>query len=68
MADLGAPYRHRGTRAIQRMVEYAPATGGLRWLPGLQMLRSYRLQWLGSDLMAGLVLALVSYVPASIIR
>ena len=24
-----APYQHRGTRAIQRMVEYAPSTGGL---------------------------------------
>lgn len=23
------PYRHRGTRAIQRMVEFAPSTGGL---------------------------------------
>ena len=23
------PHRHRGTRAIARMVEYAPSTGGL---------------------------------------
>ncbi|MFM9917420.1 MAG: DUF2201 family putative metallopeptidase [Rhizobacter sp.] len=29
MAEPGVPYQHRGTRAIQRMVEYAPATGGL---------------------------------------
>lgn len=29
MADPGTPHQHRGTRAIQRMVEYAPATGGL---------------------------------------
>lgn len=29
MAEPGTPYQHRGTRAIQRMVEYAPATGGL---------------------------------------
>lgn len=28
MADVGG-YVHRGTRAVQRMVEYAPATGGL---------------------------------------
>lgn len=28
-ADEIALYRHRGTRAIQRMVEYAPSTGGL---------------------------------------
>jgi predicted metal-dependent peptidase len=25
----GAPYQHRATRAIQRMVEFAPSTGGL---------------------------------------
>ncbi|MFZ5737222.1 MAG: DUF2201 family putative metallopeptidase [Pseudomonadota bacterium] len=29
MPDPGAPYSHRGTRAIQRMVEFAPSTGGL---------------------------------------
>ena len=29
VAESAAPYCHRGTRAIQRMVEYAPATGGL---------------------------------------
>ncbi len=28
-AEPSALYRHRGTRAVQRMVEYAPATGGL---------------------------------------
>jgi predicted metal-dependent peptidase len=28
-ADGSALYRHRGTRAVQRMVEYAPCTGGL---------------------------------------
>jgi len=29
MLDTTALYCHRGTRAIQRMVEYAPSTGGL---------------------------------------
>jgi len=29
MPDGLAPYSHRGTRAIQRMVEFAPSTGGL---------------------------------------
>jgi Putative metallopeptidase domain/VWA-like domain (DUF2201) len=29
LADATAPLGHRGTRAIQRMVEYAPSTGGL---------------------------------------
>ncbi len=29
MDETCALYRHRGTRAVQRMVEFAPATGGL---------------------------------------
>ncbi len=29
MPDGGMPNEHRGTRAIQRMVEFAPSTGGL---------------------------------------
>src|ERR1700760_1823420 len=29
MPDTGALYQHRATRAIQRMVEFAPSTGGL---------------------------------------
>lgn len=29
MPEGFAPYSHRGTRAIQRMVEFAPSTGGL---------------------------------------
>ena len=29
MPDPGALHEHRGTRAIQRMVEFAPSTGGL---------------------------------------
>ncbi|MCG6204858.1 VWA-like domain-containing protein [Rhodopseudomonas sp. HC1] len=29
MPDTAALYSHRGTRAIQRMVEFAPSTGGL---------------------------------------
>jgi high affinity sulfate transporter 1 len=43
-------------------VTYASAmsggrTGGLeRWVPGLRTVREYRRSWLGSDLMAGLVL------------
>ncbi|HEY6135639.1 MAG TPA: VWA-like domain-containing protein [Rubrivivax sp.] len=29
MPESAALYRHRGTRAVQRMVEFAPSTGGL---------------------------------------
>ncbi len=34
MTSANLPAGHRGTRAIQRMVEFAPATGGLAlWMP-----------------------------------
>ncbi|HVK99662.1 MAG TPA: SulP family inorganic anion transporter, partial [Dongiaceae bacterium] len=33
-----------------------PLTGWLRWLPGLQMLRTYQKEWFRQDLAAGLVL------------
>jgi len=39
--------------------------GWLRWLPGLQMLRQYRLAWLPNDIAAGLVLTTM-LVPVGI--
>ena len=36
-----------------------PATGWLRWLPGLHVLRHYRRDWLPHDVAAGLVLSAV---------
>ncbi|SFB21683.1 SulP family inorganic anion transporter [Azotobacter beijerinckii] len=43
-----------------------PSTDGwLRWLPGLQMLRQYRLAWLPNDIAAGLVLTTM-LVPVGI--
>lgn len=43
----------------------APARRWLRWLPGLTMLRTYRLNWLPNDLAAGLVLTTM-LVPVGI--
>ncbi|MBM4222143.1 MAG: SulP family inorganic anion transporter, partial [Gammaproteobacteria bacterium] len=43
----------------------ADAAGWLRWLPGLQTLRSYQLAWLSHDLVAGLVLTTM-LVPVGI--
>jgi len=43
----------------------APASGWQRWLPGMQMLRTYPLRWLASDMMAGLVLTTM-LVPVGI--
>ena len=40
-------------------------TGWIRWLPGLQTLRSYQLPWLRHDLLAGLVLTTM-LVPVGI--
>jgi high affinity sulfate transporter 1 len=41
------------------------ASGWLRWLPGLQVLRRYEAAWLASDLVAGLVLTTM-LVPVGI--
>jgi Ion transport protein len=42
-----------------------PNHSWLRWLPGVQTLRTYRLRWLPSDVMAGLVLTTM-LVPVGI--
>ena len=50
---------------IPRPGRRAAQTGWLRWLPGLQVLRSYQVAWLRHDLVAGLVLAAI-LVPVGI--
>jgi len=50
---------------VQPWAPPAPARGWQRWLPGLVTLRTYRLRWLPSDLMAGLVLTAM-LVPVGI--
>lgn len=40
-------------------------TGGMHWLPGLQLLRQYQFEWLRHDLVAGLVLTAM-LVPVGI--
>lgn len=47
------------------MVDTAPPTGWLRWLPGLHTLRHYDPAWLRSDILAGLALTAV-LVPVGI--
>lgn len=47
------------------MVRPGRASGWLRWLPGLRLLRGYEKAWLRHDLMAGLVLTAV-LVPVGI--
>jgi high affinity sulfate transporter 1 len=43
----------------------ADATGWLKWLPGLRVLRTYQPRWLSQDLLAGLVLAAM-VIPAGV--
>ena len=47
------------------MARPGPATGWMRWLPGLLALRHYQIAWLRHDLVAGLVLTTV-LVPVGI--
>jgi len=42
-----------------------PGVGWARWVPGLQILREYRLSWLRNDVMAGIVLSTM-LVPVGI--
>ncbi len=53
------------TGSVHPWAPPAPAQGWQRWLPGLGMLRNYRLRWLPNDLMAGLVLTAM-LVPVGI--
>ena len=48
-----------------RLARPGPATGWLRWLPGLLALRHYQMAWLRHDLVAGLVLTTL-LVPVGI--
>lgn len=45
--------------ALNPFTREARARGLARWVPGLAVLKSYRLSWLGSDIAAGLVLTAV---------
>jgi len=50
---------------ITRRTKAADAHGWGRWLPGLRMLRGYRMAWLRHDILAGLVLTTM-LVPVGI--
>jgi high affinity sulfate transporter 1 len=52
-------------RAVPRKEAAANGARWMRWLPGLTLLRTYRLSWLPSDLTAGLVLTTM-LVPVGI--
>jgi high affinity sulfate transporter 1 len=50
---------------VARPQKDADRSGWLRWLPGLRLLREYRVSWLGHDVVAGLVLTTM-LVPVGI--
>jgi hypothetical protein len=50
MPEAGDLHRHRGTRAIQRMVEFAPSTGGLAlWVRHVDLAQDARAPALATD-------------------
>ncbi|MBC8728045.1 sulfate permease [Paraburkholderia sp. UCT2] len=57
--DADRPVRHKEQTAVSR------ARRWMRWLPGLTVLKTYRLSWLPNDLTAGLVLTTM-LVPVGI--
>jgi high affinity sulfate transporter 1 len=61
---LGTPTVPEPGRIV-RQVKPADQSGWLRWLPGLQTLRSYQAAWLRHDIVAGLVLTTM-LVPVGI--
>ena len=63
MSDPSAPVPPPGR--IVRPSKGDDRGGWLRWLPGVQTLREYRLDWLRNDIVAGLVLTTM-LVPVGI--
>lgn len=59
------PPHSRRQHQIVRRQKAADQRGWIRWLPGLQTLRSYEWVWLRHDLVAGLVLTTM-LVPVGI--
>jgi high affinity sulfate transporter 1 len=64
MSELLPPRPPRQQGRVLR-TSLADATGWIRWLPGLSMLRSYESPWLRRDILAGLVLTTM-LVPVGI--
>ena len=65
MKDSAPPPPSLEPGRIARPQRSSNQTGWIRWLPGLQTLRSYQAAWLGHDIVAGLVLTTM-LVPVGI--
>ncbi|MGZ8748777.1 MAG: SulP family inorganic anion transporter [Mycobacterium sp.] len=65
MKDSAPPPPNLEPGRIARPQRSSNQTGWIRWLPGLQTLRSYQAAWLGHDIVAGLVLTTM-LVPVGI--
>ncbi len=65
MSDLAPSPQNPEPGRIPRQQKSADQRGWIRWLPGLQTLRSYEAAWLRHDIVAGLVLTTM-LVPVGI--
>ncbi len=65
MSDLAPAPQPPEPGRIPRQQKSADQRGWIRWLPGLQTLRSYEVAWLRHDIVAGLVLTTM-LVPVGI--
>ncbi|HWS03045.1 MAG TPA: sulfate permease [Gammaproteobacteria bacterium] len=65
MSDASPSSRRPEPGRIPRPLKASDQIGWIRWLPGLQTLRSYEMAWLPHDIVAGLVLTTM-LVPVGI--
>jgi len=65
MSDASPSSRRPEPGRIPRPLKASDQIGWIRWLPGLQTLRSYEMAWLRHDIVAGLVLTTM-LVPVGI--
>src|SRR5262245_41791633 len=65
MREAEPSIKRTGSAAALKPNNTGTARGWMRWVPGLQMLRTYRPEWLLKDVIAGLVLTTM-LVPVGI--
>jgi MFS superfamily sulfate permease-like transporter len=65
MSDSDTPPTNTEPGRVPRPARGSEQAGWIRWMPGLQTLRSYEAAWLRHDIVAGLVLATM-LVPVGI--
>ena len=65
MSEFPTGHSRQETGSSQSFRSRSGKTGWQRWLPGLEVLRRYRLEWLRHDILAGLALTMM-LVPVGV--